>query len=120
MKLAPRSFGLTIKENMAKNNEDSLAFKTFLFCPLPGLDVVAGAAVFAATAAAEACSDGIKSAVKDGVKEAVLDLQRGAIASGEAAVQRQLAPVVSGLDAIADAIGSFASTPSGAETSGKP
>lgn len=100
--------------------EDSLAFKTFLYCPVPGLDLVAGATVLAATAAAEACADGIKGAVKEGIKEAVEDCQRAAIASGEAVVQRHLAPLASGLESIASAVGGLASKPVDFDAPGKP
>jgi len=102
---------------MTKKLEDNLAFKTFLYCPVPGLDLVAGATVLAATAAAEACADGIKGAVKEGFKEAVEDCQRAAIASGEAVVQRQLA---SSLESIASAVGSLAPKPVDGDTPGKP
>jgi len=105
---------------MTKKLEDSLAFKTFLYCPVPGLDLVAGATVLAVTAAAEACADGIKGAVKEGFKEAVEDCQRAAIASGEAVVQRQLAPLASSLESIASAVGVLAPKPVDGDTPGKP
>jgi len=68
--------------SMTKKSEDSLAFKTFLYCPIPGVDVLAGATVFAASAAAEACADGIKGAVKEGFREAVSDFQRDVLIDG--------------------------------------
>ncbi|CAN7584516.1 hypothetical protein [Acidovorax delafieldii] len=102
---------------MTQKFEDSLAFKTFLYCPVPGLDLVAGAAVMAASAAAEVCADGIKSAVKDGVMEAVGDCQREAITAAEAALGRQIAPIISGLEAIASSVAGSASKPPDNDTS---
>lgn len=98
---------------MTTKTEDSLAFKAFLYCPVPGVDLVAGAAVYSATAAAEACADGVKGAVKEGLTEALQECQRGAITAGEAALRRQLTPMVSSLDSIASAI--VGSVPPGAK-----
>lgn len=105
---------------MTNKLEESLAFKTFLYCPVPGLDLVAGATVLAATAAAEACADGIKGAVKEGIKEAVDDCQRALVASGEAVVQRQLEPLTSSLEAIASVVSALAPKPLDGDTPRKP
>jgi len=105
---------------MTTKPEDSLAFKTFLYCPVPGLDLVAGATVLAATAAAEACAGGIKDAVKEGFNEAVGDFQQAAIASGEAVVQRQLAPLASSLETLASAVVRLASKPVDGDAISKP
>jgi len=67
---------------MSDRPQDSLAFKTFLYCPIPGVDLLAGATVFAATAVAEACADGVKNAVKEGISEAVSDCQREVMTTG--------------------------------------
>lgn len=105
---------------MTMKPEDNLALKTFLYCPVPGLDVVAGATVLVATAAAEACADGIKDAVREGFYEAVEDFQRSAVAYGDAFVHRQLAPLANSLETLTSAVVNLASNSVDGDAMGKP
>ena len=51
--------------------EDSLAFKAFVACPIPGVDVAVGATVYAATEVAKSVAEGIQDTIKEGVKDGV-------------------------------------------------
>lgn len=80
---------------MSNSFEDSAAGKAFLYCPIPGLDIVAGLVVLGITEAA-------KSGIKDGLS--------GVAALVDDAARRQLSPVVSGLESLAGAVDSLVKT----------
>ena len=71
---------MTSKKN---DFEDNIAFKSFLFCPIPGVDIVFGATVLDVTESAKAgielAIDAVKNSICEGVSESVVSAQQSII-----------------------------------------
>lgn len=83
---------------MSEKFEDSLAYKAFLYTPVPGVDVAVGLGVHAAEQGARAAAEGLAGTIADGVAEGVArglsrasdEVARQAAAALESAVSRVL------------------------------